>query len=284
MSRLRSSGIQILKKPVNQLLFFPEQMEQVPHSIQENNIIEQLRDTYEKEYMDFIDLAAHELDAPLRKLNILVERLTDKFETVTKNKEAQSYIERIDHCVSDMRALIDELSSLATVMSDKMEYSSCDTGAIMQQVVQSLLVPVNSKKAVITILSMPVIAGDAGQYTRLFRNLLENAIKFTREDSFPEVHVRSSILALQEKDRFKLPLEKIYHKIEIIDNGIGFKNEYAEKIFQPFVRLHGKSKYGGTGIGLAICKKIVQNHSGVIYAEGHEDKGSRFVLLLPETR
>jgi signal transduction histidine kinase len=86
-----------------------------------------------------------------------------------------------------------------------------------------------------------------------------------------------------EKNFFKIPLNKEYYKIEISDNGIGFNQVNAEKIFEPFVRLHSKSEYEGSGLGLSICKKIADNHDGIIYAEGDENKGSRFTLILPET-
>ena len=101
-------------------------------------------------------------------------------------------------------------------------------------------------------------------------------------DAPAEINIQSSVLSSGEKDYFKLQQEKKYYKIEIADKGIGFKNEDAEKIFRPFVRLHGKSKFPGSGIGLAICKKIMENHGGIIYAEGNESEGSRFTLILPE--
>ena len=243
----------------------------------------QLRETYESEYMDFVDLAAHELDAPLRKLTILTERLTSKFDAVTQDKEIQPYLERMQHCISDMRCLIDELSVLGQVVSNSRQHASCNIETIIQQSLQSLI-PLHLKKSGVTISSLPTIEGNGEQLTRLFRNLFENAIKFSKTDAAAEIIIQSSVLSDSEKDYFKLQQEKKYHKIEIADKGIGFKNEDAEKIFRPFVRLHGKSKFPGSGIGLAICKKIMENHGGIIYAEGSEHEGSRFILILPENQ
>jgi signal transduction histidine kinase len=242
---------------------------------------EKLRKVYESEYMDFVDLAAHELDAPLRKLTILTERLSTKFESVTQDKEIQPYLERMQHCISDMRNLIDELSVLGRVGSDSQQHSACNIETIINHVLQVLITP-ETKKPIVTIFALPILEGNKEQFTHLFQHLLGNAIKFSKMDTPAEINIQSSVLNADEKDYFKLQHEKKYHKIEITDKGIGFKNEDAEKIFRPFVRLHGKSKFAGSGIGLAICKKIMENHGGIIYAEGNEHEGSRFILILPE--
>ena len=284
MGRFHSTGgVQISKQPVNQLILVPPQMEATTHLKKEGDATEQSPDSFEKDYIEFIDLAAHELDAPLRKLTAFVERLTDKFETAVQDKDLQLYIQRIDNCVNNMQSLIDELSLLAKVRTDKINYTSCDIKNIIKQVLEELQVPLNAKKTTVTVSPLPALDGDAGQFTQLFKNLLENAIRFSKEDVRPEINIRSSVLSSQETNKLKLQEGKKYYRIEVTDNGIGFKNEYAEKIFRPFIRLHGKSKFPGGGIGLAICKKIAENHHGIIYAEGREGEGARFILILPET-
>jgi len=256
-------------------------MEAASHMKTDETPPEQLRKVFESEYMDFVDLAAHELDAPLRKLTILTERLSTKFESVTQNKEIQPYLERMQHCIGDMRSLIDELSVLGRVASDSQQPTACNIETIINHVLQTLITP-ETKKPTVTIFAMPTLEGNKGQFTHLFQNLLGNAIKFSKTDTPAEINIQSSVLNSDEKDYFKLQPEKKYHKIEITDKGIGFKNEDAEKIFKPFVRLHGKSKFPGSGIGLAICKKIMDNHGGIIYAESNEHEGSKFILILPE--
>lgn len=232
------------------------------------------------EYADFTDLAVHDLDAPLRKLSVLVEMLTTK---VAADKDIQGYIERIEHCVSDMRSLIDDLSILGKITSDNTEFVPCAIDEVIRQALQEMPAAIKEKNAVITTVSLPTIEGDPGQFSRLFMILLENAIKFSKGDTSPEIHIQASLLSSKEKDPWQLPDDRAYYKIEIDDNGIGFKNEYAEKIFRPFIRLHGKSQFPGNGIGLAICNKIMDIHHGIIYAEGRENEGAKFVLILPES-
>ena len=138
------------------------------------------------------------------------------------------------------------------------------------------------KKISIVTSSLPVIEGDSLQYKQLFRNILVNAIRFSKKDILPVVEIKSEPTGREEVKKFNLDEDKVYFRITVSDNGIGFRQEYAEVIFNPFVRLNGKSEYPGNGIGLAICKKIVENHRGIIYAEGDENTGTRFVIILPQ--
>ena len=130
---------------------------------------------------------------------------------------------------------------------------------------------------------LPTLRGSEIQYKQLFKNLFENAIKFRQLNSIPSIQVITKPSTDQEKKLFGLEREKKYFTIEFRDNGIGFEEHNAEKIFEPFVRLHPKSEYEGNGLGLFICKKIVANHRGIIYALANEKEGARFMLILPET-
>ncbi len=122
------------------------------------------------------------------------------------------------------------------------------------------------------------------QVKQLFNNLLSNSIKFKKETNPPIIHIRCHPLEVLEKVKFNLKPDKNYFKIEFEDNGIGFEKEYDQKIFQIFQRLHGKSQYPGSGIGLAICKKIVENHNGIIFGDGNTQNGATFTVILPETQ
>jgi signal transduction histidine kinase len=115
----------------------------------------------------------------------------------------------------------------------------------------------------------------------LFQNLLSNSLKFVREGVQPEIKIRHSWLSAEESLNYQLQDAERYHKIEFIDNGIGFENEFAGKIFAIFQRLHGRSEYEGSGIGLAICKKIVEHHGGLIFAGGTPGEGATFTIILP---
>ncbi|MBA3285408.1 MAG: PAS domain-containing sensor histidine kinase, partial [Nitrosopumilus sp.] len=119
--------------------------------------------------------------------------------------------------------------------------------------------------------------------SQLFSNLISNALKFTRPSVTPEIKITSSVVSEDECRHFELNERCRYYKIEVVDNGIGFENEHVDQIFSIFQRLHGKSAYEGTGIGLAICQKIVQNHHGLIFASSELNKGSVFTIILPES-
>ena len=126
------------------------------------------------------------------------------------------------------------------------------------------------------------ILGYTTQLRQLFTNLIQNSIKFRRLDQDAIIKISCSSASKQEILKSKLKLGKQYLKIEFQDNGIGFEKEYSEKIFQVFQRLNGKAEYKGSGIGLSICRKIVDNHQGHIFAEGGINEGAKFTILLPE--
>jgi signal transduction histidine kinase len=285
MNRIQATGIEAQKQLINPITHSSTQMDATPIRKELMNFVDQQpADVYEREYIDFIDLAAHELDAPLRKLSLLTGRLTDKFEAAGQNKDLSTYIDRINNCVHDMQATVESLSVLSKITSEKSEYESCNLDAILRKVLEELKIRIETQKAVIEILSpLPEIEGNAAQLALLFKHIIENAIKFRKENVLTEVNIQTSLAGADEKEQIKLSGDRVYYEIEITDNGIGFNNDCAEKIFRPFVRLNGKSRFPGSGVGLAICKKIVDHHQGVIYADSKEDQGTRFVLLLPQT-
>ena len=240
-------------------------------------------ENYKKNYTEFIDIAAHDLQAPIRKLFVLIEKLTTKYNDVSQNDvQTQEWITRINGCLTDMRSLIDGLSELATVNEDPAKYESCNIREIVNEVLHDLEAEIKEKKAVITESGLPTIQGKEIQLRQLFKNILENSIRFSRKNLSPQINIKSLTLNDEEKKLLNLQQTKQYYKIEISDNGIGFKQEYAQKIFHPFVRLNGKSAFPGNGLGLAICKKIMNNHGGMLYAEGFENTGTRVTLILPE--
>jgi signal transduction histidine kinase len=238
--------------------------------------------TYNEQVSDFVEAAAHDLHAPLRKLSILIDRVFTKH-AEQFSADAKEYVTRINTCVEEMRSLIDGLTELARADAQTFAFVDCDLNSNVQQTLEMMNEEIQEKRAVIEINPLPVVKGNPIQYRQLFKNLLENAIKFSRKDMSPEICISSEPVQKDEIFFFKLPLNKNYYKIEVSDNGIGFNQVNAERIFEPFVRLHSKSEYEGSGLGLTICKKIADNHHGIIYAEGVENGGSRFTLILPET-
>lgn len=234
-----------------------------------------------KEYAEFIDLAAHDLDAPLRKLSLFFERLTSKDDLTSE--EARQYSQRINASLKAMRTMIDNLALLSKLGHEKPQIVSCDMDKLAREAMQELRELIAEKKADVRLSALPVVQGDAAQYRLLFKCLLENSLRFAHHDRTPEITVEGETAGREEKEKWDIPAFRDYFRITIADNGIGFSEENAEKIFKPFIRLHGKSEYPGTGLGLTISKKITENHEGVIYAESTGNSGSRFVLLLPQT-
>jgi len=234
----------------------------------------------DEKYAEFIELAVHDLDSPLRKLSTLLERITGKYETITE-QDTNSYFLRARACLSDMRSLIENLALLARLNNTARTILPCDLDSIVQTVKKDLDRIPGEKKIIIRQDPLPVVEGDAGQYRQLFRSLLDNAFKFNKKEMPAEVDIFSEVATGEEKQLHSLHTEKTYYKITVSDKGIGFRQEYAEKIFQPLVRLNGKSEYPGSGIGLALSRIIVENHGGIIYAQGDENMGARFILFLP---
>jgi signal transduction histidine kinase len=248
---------------------------------QKNKITEGRRTLPEQKFHDFVEAAAHDLQAPLRKLSVLVERV------FTKNEEkfddnGREYIVRIESCIGEMRSLIDGFMELAKADTTAAVTERCDLNIIAGEIVQRIRDETNPNNVIIHLDSLPVLYGSSIQYKQLFKNLLENAVKFRRRDAPAKIEVKAEPTTGQEKNLFGLQSDKKYYTIEICDNGLGFGQQNAEKIFEPFVRLHPKSDFEGNGLGLFICKKIVANHHGIIYATAKEE-GARFVLVLPET-
>ncbi|MFC0771592.1 sensor histidine kinase [Terrimonas alba] len=235
---------------------------------------------HQKDYAEFIDLAAHDLDAPLRKLSVLIDRVVDK---IGGSADLQGHITRIQACLSDMRAMLDSLSTYAGIDADDSEMHACDLYKIAGEVKGELKQIIAEKNASVNINSLPIVIGNREQLKLLLKALLENSLRYCNKEVEPVVEVNTEMLSKEEKQRYKSLSAKDFFKITIRDNGIGFAHEDAEKIFRPFVRLNGKSEYPGSGMGLAICRKIAEKHNGIIYAEGHENNGASFTLILPQT-
>lgn len=228
------------------------------------------------QFEEFIHLATHDLDAPLRKINLLTERLAARV-----GEDGADIVTRIGANIKDMRAMIDGVAKLANA-----NHTGPFTRVYPMQLITSETAVIRNKypscEISLEMESLPALHGDAQACRDLFHELLENAVIFANNDRV-FISVFATEANEEEKAAFRLQNGTKFCKITIRDKGIGFAQEDAGKIFQPFVRLHGKSTYPGSGLGLAICKKIVENHSGAIYAEGTENEGARFILFLPQS-
>jgi signal transduction histidine kinase len=231
---------------------------------------------------EFAYAASHDLQEPLRKIQYFSDRLKKGLTTVTP-EENSALLERMESSTIRMRTLIDDLLVYSQVSVKQDRLDPVELTDAVEMVLQDLEAIISQTGAVILLDKLPTINGDERQLRQMFQNLIGNAIKYRKPDVVPEVFIRCSIV--QTKDPvLNLFAEKPngkFYLIEVSDNGIGFEQENAEKIFKVFQRLHGRSEYEGTGVGLAIVQKVVSNHNGYISAEGQPGKGSIFRVLLP---
>ena len=231
---------------------------------------------------DFLDLAVHDLDAPLRKLILLTDRLGEKCSELRVPEELNPYLSRISNCANDMRTLIDDLQQLTNIRLQPSSFTLCNLEEVVQEALHEIQESLKEKKAVVEVSNLPLLQGDKKLLTILIKNLVLNSIKFSHKEDIPRIMIGATILSATDKNTLKLPIERMYHRIVITDNGIGFKDAEAGKIFRPFVTLHGKLT-AGNGMGLAICKKIALLHEGLLYAEGREGEGATFTFIIPQS-
>ena len=234
-----------------------------------------------KELEEFAYVASHDLQEPLRKISTFTGRLSEKY-TPQIGDEGKMYVDRIIASAGNMRTLIDNLLEFSRISRIKQPFVELNLNFILRQVRNELELSIEETKTVIKAEELPAIQASLTQMKQLFCNILNNAIKFRKQDVAPEIIITSQALSDSEKKTYHLPPERNYFAIRVCDNGIGFESEYATRIFQIFQRLHGKSEYPGSGIGLAICKKIVEQHNGVVFAENVPEKGACFTIILPE--
>ncbi len=239
---------------------------------------------FSKDLEEFSYVASHDLQEPLRKISMFTERLKAKYDDVFDH-EGHLFVDRVLASAANMRALIDSLLDFSRVNVSSHAFEQVDIGTVVKDVISGLNQSITEAKAVITVSdTMPTIAAVAPEMKQLLGNILSNAIKFRKPDATVSVDVRVRELSKQDKYSLGLSPEVRHIRIEIQDNGIGFEPQFSEKIFEIFQRLNGKAEYPGSGIGLAICKKIVEKHSGLIFAEGKPDVGATFTTILPEER
>lgn len=247
---------------------------------QERNIRELNRSNRDLE--EFAYIASHDLQEPLRKISMFTERLKAKYDKAL-DKEGELFIDRILASAANMRTLIDNLLDFSRANRRSHTFDQVNIKSILDGVISELELKIEETEARINLTgTFPTLEAVTSEMTQLFSNILSNAIKFRKNDVIAEVNVVASKVNRAEKNVLGLPLNNHFYKIEVQDNGIGFEPEYSERIFQIFQRLNGKSEYPGSGIGLAICKKIVEKHNGLIFATSQPDQGATFTIILPE--
>jgi PAS domain S-box-containing protein len=236
-----------------------------------------------KELESFNYVASHDLQEPLRKIQAFTSRLVQK-ENANLSEWGQDVFAKIVNAAERMQKLIDALLNFSRLENDPEARQQIDMNELMQEIVSGLQTPIEKKDARIDVSTLPMIDGIPIQISQLFTNLLSNALKYSKSDRRPEIKITADIVKGKDMVNFRVPKNSVYHHFMIADNGIGFDQQYANKIFELFQRLHGRTEYEGTGIGLAICKKIVQHHQGFICAQGVSGEGSKFHIYLPAAK
>ncbi len=219
---------------------------------------------------EFAHAASHDLKEPIRKINVFTSRLKDL--VPDRSKQAEETFAKIENATERMGLLVDDLLVYSHVTELPTEKETIDLNKKVQTVLEDLELIIQEKNALVNVSELPKLKGYPRQLQQMFQNIISNALKYSKADVAPRIEIHAGIQ--QEKG-------KRYHVIEIKDNGIGFEQKHAERIFKMFTRLHGKAEYNGTGIGLSIVKKVVENHEGMVTAESAPGQGTSFKIYLP---
>ena len=225
-----------------------------------------------QDLQDFAFVASHDLQEPLRKIQTFGDMLVRKF-TSPLGTEGRDYLQRMQRAAVRMQKLLESLLSYSRVTTKAEPLIQTDLKKSVASALSNLEIMIKEKGARVKVGNLPIVEADRAQMVQLFQNLIGNALKFQRENDAPQV----SISSRESRDGRA-------HEICVEDNGIGFDEKYRDKIFLPFQRLHGRSGYEGVGMGLAICKKIVERHGGDITVTSELGKGSTFSVILPARR
>jgi signal transduction histidine kinase len=236
-------------------------------------------ETANKDLDLFAFMASHDLQAPLRKIRMFSDRLMAGQEN-NLGKEGKLYLSRIQEVSKRMQDLINDILRFSKIAVETQSFVAVDLNGVVDEVLSEMEGVIREKNAEITIDPLPVLPASTVLMGPLFSNLISNSLKYGKKTEPPRIHIRyeegPDMTSANGREQ-----ETRYGRIYIEDNGIGFDQKYAEQIFDMFRRLHSNAEYEGTGIGLALCKKIVEMHNGFISALGRPGEGAVFIVALP---
>ncbi len=232
-----------------------------------------------KELQDFASVASHDLQEPLRKVQAFSDRLKSKAGEAL-DAQCRDYLDRVQNAAARMQTLINDLLTYARVSSKAQPFVLTNLVTVTREVVSDLEARIEQVNGSVEVGDLPDLDADPMQVRQLMQNLIGNALKYKRPDVPPVVKI-SGVHPIKNPTAVSGDGSQVLCQIVVEDNGIGFEEIYADKIFTIFQRLHGRNEYEGTGVGLAVCRKIVERHGGTITARSTPGKGSVFTVTLP---
>ena len=233
-----------------------------------------------RDLQEFANVASHDLQEPLRKIQAFGDRLQARY-AEKLDEDGRDYLARMQSATRRMQTLINDLLTYSRVTTRAQPFTPVSLTDVVGEVISDLEVRLEESGGRVEIDNLPTIEADYLQMRQLLQNLIGNALKYHRPDCPPVVKVYADSLAAAERPGNGTPATGGRYRIIVEDNGIGFDEKYLERILQPFQRLHGRGQYEGTGMGLAICRKIVERHSGMVQAKSVPGQGATFIVTLP---
>lgn len=228
---------------------------------------------------EFAYIASHDLQEPLRKITAFAGLMCEDYDDIV-DETGEYYLNRMQDAAGRMSDLITALLMYSRATTRERPFEPVDLNSIIQDVCSDLDIRIQEVDGRVEYGDLPTIEGDPTQMRQLLQNLIGNGLKFHRPDVPPVVTVSATLETRMQEEEDDEPPEEICH-IQVADNGIGMEEKYLERIFSPFKRLHGRSQFGGTGMGLAICRRIVERHRGEINVSSVQDEGTTFTISLP---
>jgi hypothetical protein len=268
-----------LAREIEERKLSEEKVKQLNRQLVQNN--EQLKNTVE-ELDRFAFVASHDLQEPLRKIMLFSNRVTVQYKDKL-DKEIDTQLQKIVKASGRMQQLVNDLLKFSRHTQDMQGFEETNLDHLLQEVLSDIEHEIIHKNAKVEVKSLPIVWAIPSQIRQVFQNIISNSLKFCKEDCAPEINIYSEKVKVSEiMNNIEDQAKNFYYRIYFKDNGIGFDPKYAKDIFVVFKRLHSYHEFEGTGIGLSICKKIVDRHNGFIEADSTPGVGTTFIVTLPE--